>query len=365
MNIHEQLIRSLRGLSACAVAGMIWSASPAMAQEAAAAPQGEPQISEIHTVEGGDTLWDLCTKYLNSPWYWPKIWSYNPQITNPHWIYPGNELRFYPSDESLPTAVAVSRDLNAPLPEEMEIPDELDVEDLVKQVAPVAVSRVPRNSVLRMHQGFVTKGQQAVAGEITNSPMESQMLADFDRIYVKLKSAAKKGESYAVYRQVKEISHPVSGEEVGYVVEVVGTLTIVDTSPVVATGQIQQAYRPIQRGDFVGPWPETAGRRVLPAQNEADLKGYIVETMEEAQSEVGEHHMVFIDKGRNDGVKLGNTFVVYARGDSFTRDVTGLPNEIVGRLMVIDVQEGSSTAMILRSMRELSVGDKIEMRRAI
>src|SRR4051794_22822885 len=48
--------------------------------------------SEVHVVQSGDTLWDLCSKVLNSPWYWPKIWSYNPQITNPHWIYPGNEL---------------------------------------------------------------------------------------------------------------------------------------------------------------------------------------------------------------------------------------------------------------------------------
>src|SRR5438876_6556480 len=60
-----------------------------------------PQVSETHAVQSGDTLWDLCSKYLNSPWYWPKIWSYNPQISNPHWIFPGNELRFYPSDENL------------------------------------------------------------------------------------------------------------------------------------------------------------------------------------------------------------------------------------------------------------------------
>ena len=370
MNVHELLteglVRSLwpRGLAVCAVAGLVATAGDARAQDEAA-PAGEPQVSEIHVVEGGDTLWDLCTKYLNSPWYWPKIWSYNPQITNPHWIFPGNELRFYPSDESLPTAVAVSRDLNAPPPEEMEIPDQLDIEDLVKQVAPVAVSRVPRNSVMMMVQGFVRKDDQAVAGEITNAPDGNQLMSDYDKVYVKLKTAAKKGESYAVYRHIKEISHPVTGEEYGFVVEVIGSLTIVDTSPVVASGQIQQAYRPIQRGDFVGPWPETAGRRVLPSQNEADVKGYIMETMEAAMSEVGEFHMVFIDKGRNDGVKLGNTFTVYARGDAFTRDVSGLPNEEVGQLLVIDVQEKSATAMVIRAMREMSVGDKIEMLKAI
>ncbi|HZI15707.1 MAG TPA: LysM domain-containing protein, partial [Myxococcus sp.] len=46
---------------------------------------------EVHAVQDGDTLWDLSQRYLGSPWYWPKVWSYNPEIANPHWIYPGNQ----------------------------------------------------------------------------------------------------------------------------------------------------------------------------------------------------------------------------------------------------------------------------------
>lgn len=327
---------------------------------------GEPSLSESHVVKGGDTLWDLCAKYLNSPWYWPKIWSYNPQITNPHWIFPGNELRFYPSDESLPTAVDVSRDLSAPgAPDETAVPGSLDEEDLVRTVAPVSVNRIPGDSVFSNYKGFVTQEQQDVAGQITNSPNEAQMLADFDRVYVKLKTAAKKGQTMAIYRTTKPVSHPFSGDTYGYAIEIIGTITIVDTSPQVATGVINAAYRPVERGDYVGPWPETAGRRVQPAANETDVKAYIVETLESAQSEVGEHHVVFLDKGRAEGVKVGNVFSVYGRGDRFTREVSGLPNEELGRLLVIDVQEHAATAMVIRSLRELSVGDKAEMRKAI
>jgi nucleoid-associated protein YgaU len=50
----------------------------------------ETAPGEVHTVVKGDTLWDLSQNYLGSPWYWPKVWSYNPEIANPHWIYPGN-----------------------------------------------------------------------------------------------------------------------------------------------------------------------------------------------------------------------------------------------------------------------------------
>src|SRR5215203_5118971 len=51
------------------------------------------EVPAIHVVRKGDTLWDLCDSYYANPWGWPKVWSYNPQIVNPHWIYPGDQLR--------------------------------------------------------------------------------------------------------------------------------------------------------------------------------------------------------------------------------------------------------------------------------
>src|SRR5205085_5957134 len=53
-------------------------------------------VPDLHVVRKGDTLWDICFYYFNDPWQWPKIWSYNPQITNPHWIYPGDLVRLLP-----------------------------------------------------------------------------------------------------------------------------------------------------------------------------------------------------------------------------------------------------------------------------
>src|SRR5512133_1801136 len=72
---------------------------------AAAAGQGAVPPPDTYTVRPGDTLWDLSGRFLNNPWYWPKVWSFNPEITNPHWIDPGQLLRFYPSAEEVPTRV--------------------------------------------------------------------------------------------------------------------------------------------------------------------------------------------------------------------------------------------------------------------
>lgn len=48
---------------------------------------------DFYFVKKGDTLWDISSKYLNSPWLWPEIWHANPQVENPHLIYPGDQLK--------------------------------------------------------------------------------------------------------------------------------------------------------------------------------------------------------------------------------------------------------------------------------
>ncbi len=336
--------------------------TPAGENAETAEADAPPSVGETHTVKSGDTLWDLCAKYLNSPWYWPKIWSYNPQITNPHWIYPGNELRFYPSDENLPTNVQVAKSTELP-DEDLAVPGDIDADDLVKTTGNIQVGRIAPDSVWTTLVGFISSADQDKAGQIINAEQEAVMLTDYDRVYMKLKNAGKKGDRLAVYRITREIDHPITGESIGYAVEILGGVEIIDTSPVVATGQVAQSYRPIERGDYVGKWPEGFGQRVAPVANTAETQGYIVETVGDVIGQIGEFHLVFIDRGRSQGVQRGNIFRVITRGDLYTRETEDLPNEEVGQLMVLDAQENASTAIVTFALRELAVGDKIEMRR--
>jgi hypothetical protein len=60
------------------------------------------EAPEDYTIEEGDTLIDICDQLLDEPGYWPKLWSLNPEIKNPHFIFPLMHLRFYPGDDDVP-----------------------------------------------------------------------------------------------------------------------------------------------------------------------------------------------------------------------------------------------------------------------
>ncbi len=358
---------------------------PALEGSGTAADEGRGAVPppDTYTVRPGDTLWDLSGRFLNNPWYWPKIWSYNPEITNPHWIYPGNVLKFYPAAEEAPARVEpVAAGEEEPEPEapvreledfskaDLKEPAPVEEADAVAVVGPYKIAYVPPKTKWAQHDAFVTPRELAESGTITAAFEEKIMLSSQDRAYAKFQNRAevKPGETYVVYKTERPIYHPVTKELWGYQSVVLGSAKVVAVEENAATLVIQQSFDSIERGALLGPWTEKFYRPVARKPNRQALDGRIIAARNDVLTSLGEHHVVFVDKGSKDGVEEGNVFTVVRSGDPYDQDPykpqwdASLPKEDLGNLLVIDVKERASAALVTRSLKELIVGDRVEMR---
>jgi hypothetical protein len=355
-------------------------AGTALALEESAGGQPTP---DTYTVRPGDTLWDLSGRYLANPWYWPKIWSYNPEIENPHWIFPGNLLKFFPSADEGPMrvepaeAVAEAEELPARELEDfsranLAAPESIEEQDAVAVAGPYRIGYVAPRAILARHDTFVTPRELAESGAISAAFEEKLMLATLDKAYARFERRAevKAGETYVIYKTERPIRHPRTNELFGWQSTVLGAAKVVAVDAKAATLVITQSFEPIERGAMLGPWTERFLRRVDRRANRRALEGTLVGGQVQVVTQLGEHHVVFIDRGAADGVEEGNVFTAVRAGDPYGRAPglpawdPELPKEDVGEMLVIDVKERASAALVTRSMIELAIGDRVEMRAA-
>lgn len=340
-------------------------------KEKAASPGPQTSVSEEHTVVGGDTLWDLCGKYLKNPWYWPRVWSYNPEITNPHWIYPGQVVRFYPGGGGPGEIDIISRDMEVPVPDDVSLDEELLPEDMVDMSGNIQKMKT-LSAVKILRNAFVTKDELKEMGTVRASREEKEYLSEGDRIYLDFKdlSSVSVGDKFTIYRTVSEISHPVTKKFIGYFTKVLGACEIVSIAETSAVAVISTSTDPIVRGDMVGPMMNKLSKEVGPMANEVEVRGYIIGSSIESLTNFGENHLVFIDQGSEQGVHEGNVFEVVRREDGLFLPGTGrkegkwdksMPAEIYARIMVVDARPTASTGIVMESIRELRVGDRVLM----
>lgn len=315
---------------------------------------------EVHTVVGGDTLWDLSQKFLGSPWYWPKVWSYNPEIANPHWIYPGNLVRFFPSGEEVPTRVEVgasAEELSEPLAQVDA--DQGEVQLVGK------IGYTPKNVVVYRPIGFVTRSEVEEAGKLEASFAEKEMLSFPDKVYLSFrrKSDARVGDNYIVYRTEREVRHPVTGESFGFMTQLLGLVKITSVSDTLVSGLVQETWYDIYRGDLVGPAGEQTLKNVSARPNEKPLKGRVVTTVIPHLTVMGEHQLLVIDRGGSDGVQPGNNFTVLRQNDPINHWLDpaavdpDLPSEEIASCMAVDVKDKATVCILTRSIREVIEGD--------
>ena len=313
-------------------------------------------VPPVYTVRRGDTLWDITGRYYANPWGWPQVWSYNPEITNPHWIYPMDHIRLLPDGE-------------APR-----------VLDTGSGVTPPA--RVQPGSVWLRDQGFLDQEALETAGVIIGSPEEQMLLSNFDEIYVRFEEGtdAEVGTEYTIFRQMDENER--REEEQGELVRIFGTVRLrtYDRDRGMGRAVITETLDPIERGFRVAAIPRHF-EHVPPRENAQDLAAHVVATLIPTRF-AADQQVIFIDVGEEQNVQLGNRFFVVRVGDEWRMEqqadedsygaiIEDAPEpddddylpEVVAEGRVVNVRPQTSALLITRSVHEVVVGDDVEMRR--
>jgi hypothetical protein len=322
--------------------------------EVSVAPGGPAsEIPETHTVQKGDTLWDLSAHYYRNAWGWPKLWSYNPQITNPHWIYPGDVIRLMLPGAPPPAEGPVAKGEGKNGPNRI-----------------IGRGRATNGIFLRQ-TGFVEPGELAQAGKIVGSKEEKIMLGTLDEAYVEYtkEKPFQVGERYTIYKPTDEVKHPVTGKTLGTMVEILGEGEVrAVTDGKIARVAIVDSLNPIERGFLIGPLKRQF-KIVQPVTDKSDLQGVVVATLQ-PRDLLGADNLVFMDRGKSDGVEIGNRFIVTRRGDGYQPllakgpvDDRRFPRENIAEIVVIDLRDHLATGVVLRSTQEARIGDRVESRR--
>lgn len=330
-----------------------------------------------YTVKKGDTLWDISETLYRDPWVWPKVWQWNPTITNPHWIYPGTELRLYYRVPGTTTVAVVSRGAMPTMTPAAVAPPPQPPSPLVPPSPPSPPPLPPRVPTLVFNDidqvGFITPSRPQGEGLILGEMHDKNLMSQGDEIFLQIRPPRQGavGDRYYVFHTSDLIRHPISGQDVGYLNTPMGVVEITEVAPDHAKARVLTSYEPISKGDRLMPYRKRAGEIVLQDGTEPK-EGRIVVAKGQIRLS-GDRQIVFIDLGEDSNVKAGNRFEVYreprvrryyeGQVTSVGEELLGsLMSEPVGEIMVLSAEKETAAAIVTKTKVELYPGERVRMK---
>ena len=328
------------------------------AQEATPYGQAD-QETYIHVVVKGDTLWDICEGLYANPWVWPKVWQMNPHITNPHWIYPGTELRvYYEVAKFFEEGTAV---------EETQMAEEAPVVEEVTPPPPPPPPKVPTITFAEIDQvGFITPFQPKGVGVILGEERERELIGAADKVYLKFRKSTQPavGDRFFIFRTSLLIKHPLTKKDVGYLNTILGILEITDVAPNHSIAIVLSSYEAISPKHKLLPYKKRSEEIALHDGTEPK-RGSIILSKGQTQL-IADQQIVFIDLGENDEIKAGNRFEVFRQPeaeDLLADDESKIILKVqpIGELLVLAVEQETAAALVTKALNEFMPGEKIRL----
>lgn len=366
-------------LSGCSNKQVIYNADPVTKKQQA--PQGtvtaviskqapretivyEPESAELYTVQKGDTLWDISSHFLRDAWLWPEIWYKNPQIDNPHLIYPGDQLAI----------IYIGGQKRVQLLKRGEVFEQTKGLKIVKispriHSEPIdsSIPSIPIDSIRQLLARPILIDEQELADSAYILSSFDQHLANStgDVIYVRGIDANKKQGKYHIFRPNKSIKDPLTGEVFGYEALYLGEAKILKHGDP-ASLRITSSTREILRDDRLIPVSNLdIERDFFPVTPNNDIDGRVISILD-GISQVGQFNTIAINLGARDDIQVGHLVridhlgaVIRDQNEADPNFLIKLPNEQSGLALVIKIYEKMSFGLILEATVPIKLNDLV------
>ena len=316
-----------------------------------------------YIVKEGDTLWDIASVFLRDPWYWPEVWFVNPQVENPHLIYPGDEL-------SLVYIDGRQRIVNNPISAYRLSPS--------ARVTPLdeAIESIPYEQIA----AFLSKGMVLEKDQVDELPYILAVRGDHmvgaagNQLYIRGNDqASPNGTRYSVVHVGDRLVDPDDGDVVGYQGIYVGEGALTRGGDP-STLALSETNREALQGDRLVPESVDIPLNFFPKAPDIAVDGRIISVVD-GVSLIGQYQVVVMNRGARDGLAPGDVLSVYQDGDvvrdrfagggSFFDTSLGraeevkLPDERAGTLMVFKVYDRIGYGLIMEATDAIRVHDSV------
>ena len=295
-----------------------------------------------YTIQKGDTLWDISEHFFDSPWVWPDLWEKNQQIANPHWINPGERIRLYSREEL----------------ETMAQPETEAEPEAAVQPQPPYYLYPAINSV-----GFIRKKPVSPSGAIFKVKEDKDMISQRDLVYIRPvgNMTFEPGDRLTVFRTFKPLKDQDTNAIIGVQHYIAGVIEVAGVEPKFSIAKVVQSFRDIELNDLLMPYEERSPKITL-TESKKGLEGRII-VSEEHEEIFADHTVVFIDKGRKDGVRVGQSYSIYyqekVRIDPKAKENVVLPPVDYGKIIILRTEDTTATALITMAEKAVRPGARI------
>ena len=326
-----------------------------------------PNAPDTYIVKPRDTLWDISSIYLKSPWRWPELWGMNlEEIRNPHLIYPGQILHLDKADGR--ARLRVGQPVAG---------------DVLKLSPKVRSQRNDQGAIpsipFHLIEPFLNEAVIFSANELETAPriVASQegrvVMGRGDTAYVRgpLNDAQR---DYRVFREPKPLLDPTTKEVLGYEATYVGTAQYTrpgetgnailgEPGIVPATFVLNSLRIEAGIGDRLAAVPPREFSNYSPHAPQNPVAGQIASIYGEGLN-AGQNQIVSLNRGSRDGMERGHVLALWRKGNivvdktDVARPAIKLPDERHGLLFVFRVFDRMSYALILSVQEPVRTGDK-------